>query len=99
MVLSGVGDALGYRKGDWEFCRVGYMIHEQLQEMGGVNRISVCKDNWPVSDDTVMHIATGKTLVQQTSGETKDQLFLRFAREYKECMKLMKGRAPGNTCM
>ena len=97
MVLSGVGDALGYKKGDWEFCRVGYMIHEQLQEMGGVNSISVCKDNWPVSDDTVMHIATGKALVPETSGEVKEELYSRLAREYIECMKLMVGRGPGVT--
>ena len=26
MVLSGVGDAIGYNNGAWEFCRSGYQL-------------------------------------------------------------------------
>lgn len=99
MVLSGAGDAIGYRKGDWEFCRMGYQIHDELKELGGVNAITVSAEDWPVSDDTVMHIATAKALVQQTPDEPKEQLFMRLAKEYKECMKQMEGRAPGGICV
>ena len=41
MVLSGVGDALGYKQGDWEFSRSGPEIHEELSEMGGLEKLSI----------------------------------------------------------
>ena len=44
MVLSGVGDALGYYNGRWEFCHSGETIHKELKELGGLNKITVgCK--------------------------------------------------------
>lgn len=98
MVLSGAGDAIGFRKGDWEFCTDGVQIHKELEQLGGVNSICVSTDDWPVSDDTVMHIATAKALVKQIPGEEMEQLFMRLAKEYKECMNHMTGRAPGATC-
>lgn len=41
MVLSGAGDALGYKNGDWEFCHSGRMIFEELQDLGGLENITV----------------------------------------------------------
>jgi len=41
MVLSGVGDAIGYRNGDWEFCKSGATIHAALHELGGLAQITV----------------------------------------------------------
>ena len=41
MVLSGVGDAIGYRNGEWEFCNSGAEIHEQLRALGGLTQITV----------------------------------------------------------
>ena len=41
MVLSGVGDALGYKNGKWEFCRSGRTIHDELASLGGVAKITV----------------------------------------------------------
>ena len=35
MVLSGVGDALGYKNGSWEICRSGKKIHAEAKELGG----------------------------------------------------------------
>ena len=44
MILSGVGDALGYKNGSWEFCHSGESIFKELQELGGLKKISVkCK--------------------------------------------------------
>lgn len=31
MVLSGVGDAMGYHRGDWEFNKDGVAIHNELE--------------------------------------------------------------------
>ena len=97
MVLSGVGDALGYKGGSWEFCHSGEAIHKELKELGGVDAIKITKAKWPVSDDTVMHLATAEALVNKTEANT--ELYLKLAEMYKASMKDMNGRAPGNTCM
>ena len=96
MVLSGVGDAIGFKNGAWEFCRSGERIHEQLQLLGGIEAIKVDPQRWMVSDDTVMHIATAEALVSKWANH--EELFHSFAKQYKLCMKDMTGRAPGLTC-
>lgn len=35
-------------------------IHEQLKELGGIESITAELPDWPVSDDTVMHLATAE---------------------------------------
>uniref|UniRef100_A0A8C5TLR8 ADP-ribosylarginine hydrolase n=1 Tax=Malurus cyaneus samueli TaxID=2593467 RepID=A0A8C5TLR8_9PASS len=61
MVLSGVGDALGYRAGRWEYCTSGPQIHAELAQLGGWQP-SPQPPEWPVSDDTVLHLATAEGL-------------------------------------
>jgi len=41
MVLSGVGDAIGYRNGRWEFCKSGAEIHSELRDLGGLAQLTV----------------------------------------------------------
>jgi len=41
MVLSGVGDAIGYRNGMWEFCDSGAKIQAALHQLGGLAQITV----------------------------------------------------------
>jgi len=96
MVLSGAGDALGYRQGYWEFSCSGEAIHDDLEARGGLKKIIVNKKEWPVSDDTVMHLATADALVTKKTG---DELYLEIAKRYIECMDDMDGRAPGGTSM
>ena len=101
MVLSGVGDALGYKNGCWEFVRLGKTIHSRVEDLGGVEALKVNPKNFRVSDDTVMHLATAEALVSdwRSSDEPKEKLFLTLARKYQECMQDMDGRAPGMMCM
>uniref|UniRef100_A0A8B9N8L2 [Protein ADP-ribosylarginine] hydrolase n=1 Tax=Accipiter nisus TaxID=211598 RepID=A0A8B9N8L2_9AVES len=66
MVLSGVGDALGYRGGRWEYCTSGPQIHAELAELGGLEAITLEPPEWPVSDDTVLHLATAEGLATDT---------------------------------
>ena len=80
MVLSGVGDAIGYKNGEWEFTRNGSTIHEELKKLGGLKELNVHK--WRVSDDTVLHLATGEALV--TDWKTTEELFLTMAGKYKQ---------------
>lgn len=97
MVLGGVGDAIGYKNGEWEFCRSGRRIHEHLEQLGGLEKIVVNPRKWMVSDDTVMHIATAEALTSDWQDDV-EKLYSTFAQQYKECMKDMAGRAPGLTC-
>ena len=98
MVLAGVGDAIGYKNGDWEFCPSGAVIHAELAALGGIKNIQVTPELWMVSDDTVMHIATAEALLSVPNFRNLDQLYIALAEHYKECMKQMAGRAPGLTC-
>lgn len=41
MVLAGVGDALGYNKGRWEFNLSGPQIHKEVKKLGGLAKIKV----------------------------------------------------------
>ncbi|XP_041363295.1 protein ADP-ribosylarginine hydrolase-like isoform X1 [Gigantopelta aegis] len=99
MVLSGVGDALGYKNGSWEFCGSGKTIHDELRQLGGLQKLKVCLPDWRISDDTVMHLATGDALVTSSGEENMETLFAAIAQNYIACLKDMGGRAPGATCM
>ncbi|KAH3863491.1 ADP-ribosylhydrolase ARH1-like [Dreissena polymorpha] len=98
MVLGAVGDSLGYYNGRWEFERSGERIHTELKRLGGLDALEVCPPKWIVSDDTVMHIATGRALVQYGHRANFEDLFQTLAFEYKQCMTDMNGREPGLTC-
>ena len=41
MVLSGAGDALGFRNARWEFCFSGRTIHNELKSLGGLEKVHV----------------------------------------------------------
>ncbi len=97
MVLAATGDALGYHNGAFEFCKSGPSILSEVEKMGGVKKIPVCKPSWRVSDDTIMTIATAEALVSKW--KTHDKLWPILAKEYKSCMDSMGARAPGMTCM
>uniref|UniRef100_A0A8C3HEB1 ADP-ribosylarginine hydrolase n=1 Tax=Chrysemys picta bellii TaxID=8478 RepID=A0A8C3HEB1_CHRPI len=68
MVLSGAGDALGYRNQRWEYCPSGPQIHAELAQLGGLGGIQAAPPDWPVSDDTVLHLATAEALATGERG-------------------------------
>ncbi|XP_062312228.1 ADP-ribosylhydrolase ARH1-like [Osmerus eperlanus] len=92
MVLSGVGDALAYNHGDWEFEQNGKVIHAEVKK-GGIAKLDA--KHFPVTGDTVMHLATAEALVEAGEGATLPQVYLTLVREYIKSMKDMHGRAPG----
>ena len=79
MVLGAVGDALGYRKGRWEFCGSGRQIQEELETLGGLGALKLDSDNWPLSDGALMHMTTAEALV------TGEDMFILGAGMVKVC--------------
>ncbi|KAM4697513.1 ADP-ribosylhydrolase ARH1-like [Rhinophrynus dorsalis] len=94
MLLSAAGDALGYRNQLWEYCTSGPQIHKELQELGGLGNIRVALPDWPISDDTVLHLATAESL---GTGKMKEALYQELAARYVSAMTDMEGRKPGPT--
>ena len=105
LFYSAIGDAVGFR---YEFVKDTAEVLSQANQLGGISAIRVDKQ-WPVSDDTVMQIATARAIidtykdcnVNQEFGTSKFvEAFQKNASiRYVECMKQMKGRAPGNQCI
>lgn len=93
MVLAGVGDAFGYNNGTWEFTFSGPAIHNEYNNMGGIEKISTKR--MKLSDDQVMHLATAKALV--ANPKDLSDLYTELSKCYVECFNDMTGRAPGPT--
>ena len=65
MILHAVGDTVGFKNGEWEFKQGGYdktleKVYEFI-DLGGINHL--CLKNWRVSDDTIMHIQTAASIL------------------------------------
>lgn len=66
MLLHAVGDTVGFKNGEWEL-KKGNAYDKTLEklyefvDLGGVNDISL--DGWRVSDDTIMHIKTAQSIL------------------------------------
>lgn len=100
MVMHAIGDTIGFKNGEWEFMSGGFeKANEKLYEfieLGGVNSISL-KD-WRVSDDTIMHIQTAVSLLENynsinTLGNAMKKNFLDAYEQFiKEGLKI---RQPG----
>jgi ADP-ribosylarginine hydrolase len=72
MVLAGVGDAMGYKSGQWEFCASTSKIIKDLNEITNNKGVLFlnCK-NWMVSDDTVELLATAEGLIKAFKANKK----------------------------
>ncbi|XP_062390402.1 ADP-ribosylhydrolase ARH1-like isoform X1 [Sardina pilchardus] len=97
MILSGAGDALAYNHGDWEFEKNGEKIHKEVAAKGGLENLDVLQ--FPVSDDTIMHLATAEALAETGKDASVKDLYNALVKKYIECMDDMSGRAPGFTCI
>src|SRR6185312_4091761 len=71
ILLAAVGDAMGYCGTKFEFDLNGFHIHQTLDEITkgkGIPGLEIKLPGWPVSDDTVMHVATAQALLDQEDG-------------------------------
>ncbi|XP_054303047.2 inactive ADP-ribosyltransferase ARH2 isoform X2 [Pongo pygmaeus] len=92
MLLGSVGDALGYRNVCKENSTVGMKIQEELQRSGGLDHLVLSPGEWPVSDNTIMHIATAEALT--TDYWCLDDLYREMVRCYVEIIEKLPERRP-----
>uniref|UniRef100_A0A2I3TRT6 ADP-ribosylhydrolase like 1 n=1 Tax=Pan troglodytes TaxID=9598 RepID=A0A2I3TRT6_PANTR len=92
MLLGSVGDALGYRNVCKENSTVGMKIQEELQRSGGLDHLVLSPGEWPVSDNTIMHIATAEALT--TDYWCLDDLYREMVRCYVEIVEKLPERRP-----
>ena len=71
LLLSAVGDSLGYRNGLSGFCRSGPAVHADIhkESPSGVNGITVAPPSWKLSDATVMSLGTAEAITGDLRGE------------------------------
>ena len=99
MILAGVGDAMGYRSGSWEFCASTSKILKDLNELtNGKGVLALDCSKWMVSDDTVELLATaeGMTIALGSKGKVSlDSLMKIIAIQTQKCANDFTARAPG----
>nr|XP_036880854.1 protein ADP-ribosylarginine hydrolase-like protein 1 isoform X1 [Manis javanica] len=92
MLLGSVGDALGYRNAGREGSAAGAKMRAELQALGGLDHLVLSAQKWPVSDNTIMHMATAGALT--TDYWCLDDLYREMVRRYVEVLeKLPEPRA------
>jgi len=98
MIMSAVGDAMGYKNGTWEFQMSQNTITKEYERFGGVENIVIDKKNWRLSDDTIMHMATAIAITRPENTDF-NSICEQIALAYVRCMEDMAGRAPGAQTM
>ncbi|KAI4565434.1 hypothetical protein MJT46_009777 [Ovis ammon polii x Ovis aries] len=63
MLLGAVGDALGFGHAARESSGSGARVQEEMGKGGGLDHLVLSPEMWPVSDNTIMHLATAGALV------------------------------------
>ncbi|KAG8586632.1 hypothetical protein GDO81_005439 [Engystomops pustulosus] len=92
MLLAAVGDSLGYRNFSWEICASGVKILEEVKELGGLEKLVLSADKWPISHNTLMHVATAEALV--TDFWCLEDLYRDMVKQYVEAVDKLQGRRP-----
>ncbi|KAM4864520.1 inactive ADP-ribosyltransferase ARH2 isoform X5 [Urocitellus parryii] len=91
MLLGSVGDALGYANVCRENSALG-SVQEELRKIGGLDHLVLSPGKWPVSDNTVMHLATAEALA--TDFWCLDDLYREMVRCYVEAIEKLPERRP-----
>lgn len=98
MMLHALGDTIGFKNGDWEFNYYEdekYLVLDYVNELiyefiylGGVNGINL--KGWHISDDTMLHIAVGKSMLHYDNMITDN--FIKNLKKYlhKEAVLMWK---------
>ncbi|KAM6447334.1 inactive ADP-ribosyltransferase ARH2 isoform 2-T2 [Liasis olivaceus] len=90
LLLAGVGDALGYRNFTRENNALGAKIQEELKEIGGLGNLVLSSDKWPVSNNTLMHMATAEALI--TDYWCLEDLYRELVKRYVDAVEKLPER-------
>ncbi|XP_038617508.1 protein ADP-ribosylarginine hydrolase-like protein 1 isoform X1 [Tachyglossus aculeatus] len=90
VLLGAVGDALGYRNASRENSALGTKIREELKALGGLDKLVISPDKWPVSDNTVLHMTTAEALT--TDYWCLEDLYRELVKRYVEIAEKLPGR-------
>nr|XP_034970235.1 protein ADP-ribosylarginine hydrolase-like protein 1 isoform X1 [Zootoca vivipara] len=90
LLLAGVGDALGYRNFTRENNALGAKIQGELKEIGGLENLVLSSDKWPISDNTIMHMATAEALI--TDYWCLEDLYRELVKRYVDAVDKLPGR-------
>ncbi|XP_040192190.1 protein ADP-ribosylarginine hydrolase-like protein 1 isoform X3 [Rana temporaria] len=92
MLLAAVGDSLGYKNFSWEISSSGVRIHEELKGLGGIDKLVLSSDKWPISHNTLMHMATAEALA--TDYWCLEDLYREMVKHYVDAVDRLQGRRP-----
>ncbi|XP_077338969.1 inactive ADP-ribosyltransferase ARH2 isoform X1 [Lithobates pipiens] len=92
MLLAAVGDSLGYKNFSWEISSSGVKIHEELKGLGGIDKLVLSADKWPISHNTLMHMATAEALA--TDYWCLEDLYREMVKHYVDAVDRLQGRRP-----
>lgn len=104
-LFHSLGDTIGYHDGKWEFNYgtgdmspeyVNTMIYEYI-ELGGIVDMSI--KNWKSSDDTIMYLATMKSLAYINKMEDNSNLPELLQKNYLGIKDMLDNRHPGVATM
>lgn len=73
-LLHAAGDTIGFKNHEWEFydnTSIGATMEKLYEfiQLGGINDINL--ENWIISDDTILHIAVGTSLLYYNGNMTE----------------------------
>jgi ADP-ribosylglycohydrolase len=99
MILHALGDTIGFKNGEWEFnyfreddsYRYVDFINEFIYHfiaLGGVNGINL--KGWNVSDDTILHISTGKSLLKYNKNISESLITIFKKNILNSCLSMDK---------
>ncbi|XP_029387946.1 uncharacterized protein LOC110337042 isoform X1 [Mus pahari] len=91
MLLGSVGDALGYGNVRRENSVLG-SIQGELQKTGGLDSLVLSPGRWPVSNNTIMHMATAEALT--TDYWCLDDLYREMVKRYVETVETLSEHRP-----
>jgi len=97
MVLHSVGDCIGYKNSQWEFNSSGLNIHQEMNALGGIDKLVLDRCDWRASDDTILHLAVAECLIETKDYNSPSDVYMNLIKHYKTGMNDMDKRAPGGT--
>lgn len=98
MLLHAFGDMIGFKNGNWEFFPNNSVYGSTLEKLyeyislGCINDIDF--SDWNVSDDTILHIATGKSLILYNNYD--DIWNVTITQITKACEQILNDKSKGN---